>query len=356
MTAKREKIDEQTVAAAFGATNRGRLISEYFAKSPHPESTAPWEHVYRLLLWIDQTTGLAHCYESDKSQPGKHWYPRSLSFHAWLANSLNAPPRSLGEEIDWLFRRATLDLAKHVLANQERVVERAREQRKPYDLKGFPQPGQDAELVSIFQDVLGEYLVTPPSDEKWRELVQRVRKHVSLENKRKNLVGEGFEDVLTAVIRHSPSGKELNVSARQLLQLVPGFKNEKEGEKPNKVDVVLTRKSDNKRVLVTAKWSIRADREKQFLTEFSSYVAANSSLQPFEYVLITNEFDPARLARACEFMTANSHMFKHVVHINTDALIATYGDSPEASMKRVVDYVNKGRLMNLGAWIESLHS
>jgi hypothetical protein len=28
-----------------------------------------WEHVYRLLLRADQKTGLAQCYESDKSQP-----------------------------------------------------------------------------------------------------------------------------------------------------------------------------------------------------------------------------------------------------------------------------------------------
>jgi hypothetical protein len=24
---------------------------------------------------------LAHCYETDKSQPGKNWYSRSLAFH-----------------------------------------------------------------------------------------------------------------------------------------------------------------------------------------------------------------------------------------------------------------------------------
>ena len=47
----------------------------------------------------------------------------------------------------------------------------------------------------------------------------------------------------------------------------------------------------------------------------------------------TNEFDPARLKRACERLASNSHMFRHVVHINTDALRATYGDHPEATMR-----------------------
>lgn len=107
---------------------------------------------------------------------------------------------------------------------------------------------------------------------------------------------------------------------------------------------------------MTAKWSIRADREKQFPAEFSSYVNANSNLKPFDFVLVTNEYDPARLARACEAMAANSHMFAHVVHISTDALKATYGGAPEASMKRVIEFIDSGRLTNLGTWIAGLNS
>jgi hypothetical protein len=72
---------DSAVKSAFGAVNRAKLIDAYFSQqseaSISPEKA--WEHVYRLLLWVDQTTGLGHCYESDKSQPGKRWYARSLS-------------------------------------------------------------------------------------------------------------------------------------------------------------------------------------------------------------------------------------------------------------------------------------
>src|SRR4051812_11636599 len=64
---------EEAVKGAFGAKNRARLIDLYFAERARTHAPS-FEHVYRLLLWIDQTTGLAHCYESDKSQPGKNWY------------------------------------------------------------------------------------------------------------------------------------------------------------------------------------------------------------------------------------------------------------------------------------------
>lgn len=356
MSEQSESKKQRTITAAFGAKNRARLLSDYFSNVGNVTPDNAWRHVYALLLWIDSTTGLAHCYESDKTQPGKHWYPRSLAFHAWLSNQLDLPPGELADALDWLFRHATLDLVKHLLTRQATVLARAKTQRAPYEGKGFPEPGEDPELVAVIQDVLGDHLASPPSEEKWRELVQRVRHHVTLENKRKNLVGEGFEDVIAAVIGRAAKPGSLDVAARRILQSVPGFANEKKGEKPNKVDVVLLRQEPAARVLVTAKWSIRADREKQFQAEFSNYVSAKSDLKPFDYVLVTNEFDPARLVRACEAMAANAPMFTSVVHISTDALRAVYGGTPEDSMKRVIEYINAGRLVGLGAWLASFAS
>lgn len=164
-TTKDAKIGA-TVASAFGAKNRARLLNEYFAGCSSLTADEAWRHVYRLLLWIDQTTGLAHCYESDKCQPGKHWYPRSLAFHDWVANALKASPHQLVEEVDWLFRRATLDLAKHLLVNQARVIAKAKAQRTPYEGRGFPEPGEDRELISIVQNVLGGFLEIEPPEEK----------------------------------------------------------------------------------------------------------------------------------------------------------------------------------------------
>jgi len=74
VTTSEGKPAAASVKAAFGAKNRNRLIDQYFSAIGDAEITAAtaWRHVYRLLLWADQTTGLAHCYESDKSQPGKN--------------------------------------------------------------------------------------------------------------------------------------------------------------------------------------------------------------------------------------------------------------------------------------------
>lgn len=354
MAKEAKPAKSKTVKAAFGAANRSRLIDLYFQDHRASSPGQAWRHVYQLLLWIDGTTGLAHCYESDKSQPGKHWYPRALAFHEWVSKQLRASPDGLADSLDWLFRRATLDLAKYLLEHQAAILAKAKGQRAPYEGRGFPKPGEDAELVSIVQSVLGDYFSAQPPEEKWRELVQRVRQHVTLENKRKNLVGEGFEDVLSSVVRRSASAALLDIGVRRLLQTVPGFEKERKGDKPNKVDVVILGTKNGRRTLVTAKWSIRADREKQFQAEFSNYVSAKSDLKPFDYVLVTNEFDPARLVRACEQTAANNYMFTDVVHISTDAVRATYGASPEDSMKKVIEYIDAGRLLSLGDWIAKL--
>jgi hypothetical protein len=351
-----EKDTSEVVKAAFGAKNRNRLIDLYFQRNLDKtlNCSAAWAHVYRLLLWADPTTGLAHCYESDKSQPGKNWYARSLAFHDWVATALESAPSTLAKDIDWLFRRATADLATEVMQKAVRVAATAAKQREPYDNRNFPNPGEDPELISVVREVLGGHIKTEPTAENWLLLVQSVRQYLALENKRKNLVGEGFEDVLGHVIRRTCQTSSVEVHSRRLLHDIQGFNRARGGDKPNKVDVAVLRPS--MRTLVTAKWSVRADREKQFATDFNDYVSAESDGKPFEYVFVTNEFDPARLMRACEKLAVNAPMFTHVVHISTDAVRATYGNSAEPTMKRVLDYIDKGRLISLELWLERLRT
>lgn len=338
------------IAAPFGAVNRRRLIGQFLAG----RDEAPWLTVYRLLLWTDKTTGLAHCYESDKCQPGKPWHQRSLRFHAWLAESIDVTPREAAEGIDWLFRRTAEDYAHFMVQQYQTLLRRAKQQREPFADKSFPEPGEDPAIVEIVRDVLGARLVDEPSAHEWRRMTQRIRELIAVENKRKNLVGEGFEDVLGAVIQAFDAASTLDVQARCLLPDVPGFANTRVGDKPNKVDVAIVRRSDQRRTIVTAKWSIRADREKQFTAEFSSYLTAKSDLRPFDYVLLTNEFDPARLSRACEVSAGNSPMFSSVVHISPSALRAVYGERPESTMQRVVQFIEQGRIIGLDAWLSQL--
>lgn len=343
-----------SLGRVFGSENRGRLLNEYFSDFLADVGVTPenaFQHIYRLLLWADPTTGLAHCYESDKAQPGRPWYERSLRFHAWLAQQLGVEPAGLGREIDWLFRRAARDLAQGLTEGRLRL---AREQREAYEGLGMPEPGEDPELEEIIREALRPWLREDPPAEVFARLTQRIHEHTRLENKRKNLVGEGFEDVLAAVIgRLSAPGIE-STSARALLHEIPGFSAPAERAKVKKVDLVLLTRPEAHRVLVTAKWSIRADREEQFESDFQAYATLERSSRPFDYVLVTNEFDPARLAAACERQVMARYLFTAVVHVSAEALRAAYGPNLDRSFRRVEEHIVSGRLMSLGGWLGKL--
>ena len=178
---------------AFGEENRARLLDEYF-RATEPVSLAnAWAHIYRLLLWTDPTTGLAHCYESDKSQPGRPWYERSLRFHGWVSRQLRVSPGELALEIDWLFRAALKDLA---VEQEDKVIKLAAKQQELYKVAAFPKPGQDPELILKILAELKPWLSKTPSDSALQSLVRNIHEHTRAENKRKNLVGEGFRMLL----------------------------------------------------------------------------------------------------------------------------------------------------------------
>lgn len=337
-----------TVTRAFGEENRARLLKKYFAEAGPVTAATAWEHVYRLLLWIDRTTALAHCYESDKCQPGRPWYARSLAFHAWVSTALGVTPATLGENIDWLFREAVKDLAGQAFAGRSAAY---LQQRKPYEGQHYPEPGEDPELVALIKEMLGSHFQTEPTEAEYRALASRIYGHVTQENKRKNLVGEGFEDVLGAVVRQlHPQG--LDVRNRPMLHSVPGFYPPKGNDKIRKVDLVLIK--EDLRTLISAKWSVRADREEQFHSDFETYNALESKGVSFNYSLITNEFDAARLKAACERRRQNALLFTHVVHINPAGVLAAYGDTSNESINAVRAHIASGRLKSLQDWLETI--
>ena len=337
---------------AFGASSRRQLLTAYFSEAEPVSAQNAWKHLYRLLLWTDRTTGLAHCYESDKAQPGRKWYERSLAFHDWLAISMESSPHGIGAEIDWLFRRGTEKLATNLAKHATARDTKASQQRAPYTDRGFPEPGEDAALEAIIVDELKDCMASPPIDV-LRRLTQRIRLHFGHENKRKNLVGEGFEDALSEIINRLPGSEELTVAARPLLHSLPGFRLPPGKEKPRKVDLALVSRS-GRRTLVSAKWSIRADREEQFGVDFDAYARLESDGRDFDFVLITNEFDAARLTAACDRRTQNSALFAKVVHVNPQGPLAAYGKKLRRSAKRLGELVEEGRLSSLEEWLASL--
>jgi hypothetical protein len=336
----------ETIERVFGAENRARLLSQYFDANPSVTPQNAWEHVYRLLLWIDRTTALAHCYESDKAQPGRPWYERSLAFHDWLATTLAVAPGGLGEVIDWLFREAIRDLANHAVASRSAAYER---QRAPYLSRGFPEPGEDPELTGLIRETLAPWLDRTPPPDTLRLLSRRIHAHLSQENKRRNLVGEGFEDVIAAVVSRLSRDASLTIRTRAPLHDLPGFHVPAPNEKVKKVDLAVLR--EGQRTLVSVKWSIRADREEQFSSDFDAYARLESAGRNFAYALVTNEFDAARLRAACERRRQNALLFTHVVHINPLGVLAAYGESGRGAARQIRTHIETGRLMDLTTWL-----
>ena len=184
---------------------------------------------------MDRTIALAHCYDSDKAQPGRIWYARSLAFHDWVSQALSVSPTELGMHIDWLFREAVKDLANEALEARSVVY---LEQRAPYKGRGFPEPGEDPELIGMIREVLGNWLIGEPTVDDYRQLTRQIYAYVTQENKRKNLVGEGFEDVIAAVVRRLPFRQDQNTN-RVVLHDVSGFHRPPANEKAKKVDLAL---------------------------------------------------------------------------------------------------------------------
>lgn len=343
-----DKLNEEVVNRAFGGENRARLLAEYFRGVDAINSENAWTHVYRLLLWIDRTTGLAHCYESDKAQPGRHWYLRTMRFHGWVARQLGVTPIDLSDEIDWLFRRATHDMSAAIT-----IKRRSQETTPTLDGMEFPAPGQDPELIEMIEEELEQWLPREPPREVMQVLSEKIHEHIRSENKRRNLIGEGFEDVLSAVMRHCSGSFGLEVLNRPLLHDIHGFHEPPYGEKPRKVDLAVVSGPEGRRTLVSCKWSIRADREEQFASDFESYARLERAGEAFEYVLVTNEFDAARLVAAADRRHLSRPLFDTVVHVAPQALLAAYDDATHRSFGKVKERLGDGKIVGLGEWLRS---
>lgn len=341
------------IERAFGATNRRRILTAYFAGAGPVTPSNAWQHVYRILLWINPTISLAHCYESDKCQPHKSWYPRSLAFHHWVSDELGVAPLELREQIDRLFSAALPALAR---VETEARRGAATRHLAPYEPGTMPLPGDDADLLDLIAEALGLTADIPAAA--GANLIERVYTHFSLENKRKNLLGRGFEDTLAAVIERLPGRADWQVRTRAPLGGIPGFLPQSDELKASEVDLVLWQARERgRRVIVSAKWSVRADRERQFDSDFDDYSKSNAG-NPFDYVLVTNEFDAARLDAACSRVSGRGHLFSTVVHVQPEAVLVTYGPKMLAHRHyksgRLQEHISAGRLISLQQWLTQL--
>jgi hypothetical protein len=335
----------------FSQPSRLALIDDYFAGRTVAAPEA-WKDVYRLLLWADSTTGLAHCYESDKAQPGRPWYARTLAFHAWLAEQFGTPAASLADQLDWMFREVISQVAASEHERRVALEGRAAGQRALHS-PDMPEPGDDPELRQIVEPLLPADASARPTDDVIRDVLRQVRTHIGSENKRKNLLGRGFEDVLAGILARLPGGGPPVVGTQTLIHQIRGFHAVRAGDKDEKVDLHAETRS-GERVLVSAKWSVRADREKQMAGDFETYVACNELREPFRYTWITNEFDGARLVANATNTRGNAYLFTDVVHVCPDALRIVHDlgakglRSTSGQLKELLD---SGRIRSLGGWL-----
>lgn len=346
-------MSSRTQFSAFSHPARVALIDQYFGQRAVDPVDA-WKDVYRLLLWVDATTGLAHCYESDKSQPGRRWYARTLAFHSWLAMHFDVPPLDLADEVDWMFRQVIKRVADDETRARQLLEEKAAVQIAEYS-SPMPVPDDDPELREIIEPLLADGTFRP-SDHTIRYVLRRVRAHITSENKRKNLLGRGFEDVLAGIINRLDVEQRPTIGTQTAIQEIEGFREPREGDKGEKVDLhVIT--PGARRVLVSAKWSVRADREKQMRGDFRTYVDCNMRREPFEYVWITNEFDPARLVANATSTEGNQWLLDTVVHVCPPALEVVHElDRPKLpkTPARLKELLESGRIIGLGDWLVGL--
>ena len=338
----------------FSHPNRIALIERYFEDRKVKPADA-WKDVYRLLLWCDPTTGLAHCYESDKAQPGRPWYARTLAFHNWLGEQLDLSNDVLPDALDWMFRQVIEQVASEEAERRGVRTAKAEEQRSLYDLT-MPNPGDDPELRSLIEPLLPGDPSNRPQEEIVRDVLQKVRTHIASENKRKNLLGRGFEDVLAGVLARLEDGAPASFAPQIAIEDIPGFRSPRAGDKSEKVDLWVS-PTPQRRVLVSAKWSVRADREKQMRGDFLTYVAANSLREPFEFVWVTNEFDPARLVANATNTESNRYLLDAVVHVCPEALVVVHelDQNPLPDTRaRLRDLIKQGRIISLAKWLEGL--
>ena len=335
----------------FSQPARVALIDAYFGERTVLPGEA-WKDVYRLLLWTDPTTGLAHCYESDKSQPGRPWYARTLTFHAWLADRFAVSPGELPEHLDWMFREVISRVAASEHQRRVALEAKAAEQRAGYPAS-MPEPGDDPELRQIVEPLLAADRTVRPSDDVVRDVLRQVRTHIASENKRKNLLGRGFEDVLAGVLSRMPGQGPAVVGTQTPIHAIRGFHGVRSGDKDEKVDLHAQTRT-GERVLVTAKWSVRADREKQMVNDFKTYVQCNELREPFRYAWVTNEFDAARLVANATNTEGNAHLFTDVVHVCPDALRVVHdlgAPGLRSTAAKLRDLLDAGRIRGLDDWL-----
>ena len=326
----------------FGKKSRVQILERHFKEEGTVTAETAWKFIYRELLWIDGSTGLAHLYESDKAQEGRSWYRRSVIFTDSLCAEFGGITRGeLKKRIDRLFRACLDKLVKTQDSSAEEqeiitalaapeaaadgsseIIEAASETQDDAPEPYVP----DADLVAEFTALIGERLGKADRQAELlaRRLVARARLYFTVERKRQNVLGEGFEDLLQLLIIKVSRVPKDRIVVRKRADTLPGFAHESTRERIEAPDIVIL--GDTRTDLLTSvRWSLRHDRQKQLSDELDCYVSLLSQDSFPRYALITNEYDPGRLINT-NGLNRRGQGVDAIYHVNTSLLLEAVHD------------------------------
>lgn len=336
---------------SFGQAVRMRVLNSYFVDAGPTNAANAWEHVYRCLLWMNQAAGLAHIYDSNHMQRGGNFHERAALFTRLLCQHWQTDVAGLASRIDVLFRGCVADWRR-----RRRAVEPAGEEEAGLEVE--IESDLLADLVALLR---ANGLDDASAMAAARQAESLSRDFFTIGNKRKNALGEGFEDLLFLLVQRVSAVASERVALRTAVTRLPGFRRP-EPRRPGdprarvpKPDLAFVDPvAGVTQHIVTAKWSLRQDRETQFQSEYNAYNMHRLQAAELRFALITNEFDIARLRNVLSAMPGGQggYIFHNVYHVNLDLLEATHG----ARFADIRPFVATGKLRSLADFLEEMGS
>lgn len=362
--AKRKAKQKTAADSPFGEASRVELLEQHLHAFGRIDAANAWMFVYEELLWFDQSTGMLHLYESDKTQEGRSsWHGRSKEFTRRLCELYGVDVGGLRARLDRLFlaclerqvaARAADDAGttEAVAALGKKIgvapaaVEQAREAAERSEAAADFVPY--AELVAEVIDLLVRRAGMNAGDAAGlaREIVDRSRYHLNFGKNRQNALGEGFEDLLKLLAVRVARVPEARMIVRREADQLPGFKGTPEKVRRIETpDLAIVEGTEQTELLATVKWSLRHDRQKQLSDELDCFVQLLSQDGFPEYVLVTNEYDPGRLKNSSN-LTSRGKTVDCIYHVNPQLVVDVLSDVPK-SVGIVKELIADGRLKSL---------
>lgn len=321
----------------FGQATRMRVLEGYWANAGEITAENAWEHVYRCLLWMNIGAGLAHIYDSNHMQVGGVWHERAVRFTDLLCKHWNVSRKQLGDEIDYLFKGCVAEFKR----TTKQVVD----------------PEAESELLLELGKILAEAKIPVDRIQPLARKVEEVSKDFfTIGKKRMNALGEGFEDLLYLLLRRVSRVPDEKIALRRPVSKLPGFRNVprlpgRRGEKEPHPDIAII-EPEITRVVTTAKWSMRQDRQSQFQPEYTAYQLNRLQKTELRFKLITNEFDRARLHNVADAIPEGrgGYIFHDIYHINPDLLVQTHGDK----IGNLQHWIGVGKIRSLADFLNEM--